>query len=174
MFKRILVAVDGTPIANRGLVTALALAKEQRATLHVVHVTDERAIVPTFDMAGYVPDYVDAMVASLRETGRRILAKAQALASKSGQKVEPYLLETRGRGVAGAILQKARAVHADLIVMGTHGRRGMSRLVMGSDAEGVVREATVPVLLVRSPKVQRTTERSGRAAGKAPVTRKRR
>lgn len=158
MFKRILVAVDGTPTANRGLVTALALAKEHNATLHVVHVIDDMVIVPMFDTAGYVPDYVDAMVASLREIGRKILAKAQALAAKSGSSVQQHTLETRGQGVANAILQQARKVRADLIVMGTHGRRGMSRLVTGSDAEGVLREATVPVLLVRSPEVKRATK----------------
>jgi nucleotide-binding universal stress UspA family protein len=174
MFKRILVAVDGTPTANRGLVTALALAKEHKATLHVVHVIDDMVIVPMFDTGGYVPDYVDAMVVSLRQTGRKILAKAQALAAKSGQSVQQHSLEARGQGVANAILQQARKVRADLIVMGTHGRRGMSRLVMGSDAEGVLREATVPVLLVRSPEVKRTTKSVEASSRKAPGTRKRR
>ena len=173
MFKRILVAVDGTPTSNRGLITATALAKEQNATLHVVHVIDDMAIVPMFDPAGYVPDYVDSMVTSLRETGRKILSKAQALAARSGLRIQQQTLETRGQGVANAILQQARSVRADLIVMGTHGRRGMSRLVMGSDAEGVLREATVPVLLVRSPEVERATRSVKRTARKAPGAHKR-
>lgn len=171
MFKRILVAVDGTPTSNRGLVTAIALAKEQNATLHVLHVIDDMAIVPMFDTEGYVPHYVDSMFASLREAGRKILSKAQALAAKSGQSVQQQALEVRGQSVADAILQHARSVRADLIVMGTHGRRGMSRLVMGSDAEGVLREATVPVLLVRSPEVKRATKSIKRAARKAAGTR---
>ena len=57
-----------------------------------------------------------------------------------------------------------------MIVMGTHGRRGLSRLVLGSDAEGVLREATVPVLLLRSPEVKRATKGVKGAAGKAPPT----
>lgn len=73
MFKNILVAVDGTPTSNRGLVTAIALAKEQNATLHLLHVIDDTAIFPIFDPIG-VPNYVDSMVASLRKTGRKILA----------------------------------------------------------------------------------------------------
>jgi nucleotide-binding universal stress UspA family protein len=174
MFKRILVAVDGTPTSNRGLATAIVLAKEQKATLHVVHVIDDMAIVPMFDTAGYAPDYLDAMLASLRETGRKILSKAKALAAKSGQSIQPRILEARGRGVANAILQQAQSVRADLIVMGTHGRRGMGRLVMGSDAEGVLRETAVPILLVRSPEVKRPTKSVKAATRKAPRTRKRR
>lgn len=172
MFKRILVAVDGTPTSNRGLVTAIALAKELNATLHVLHVIDDMAIVPMFDTEGYLPRYVDSMFAGLRKAGRQVLSKAQALAARSGLSVQQQTLETRGQGVANAILQQARSVRADLIVMGTHGRRGMSRLVMGSDAEGVLREATVPVLLVRSPEAKRGTKSAKRAARKTPRTRK--
>ena len=172
MFKRILVAVDGTSTSNRGLVAAIALAKEQGATLHVLHVIDDMAIVPMFDTAGYVPGYFDSMVASLRESGRKILSRAQTLAAKRGVNAQQKMLETRGQGVANAILQHARSVRADLIVMGTHGRRGMRRLVMGSDAEGVLREATVPVLLVRSPEAKRGTTSGKRPGRKAPGTKR--
>lgn len=173
MFKRILVAVDGTPTSNRGLATAIGLAKEQNATLHVLHVVGATTAVPMIEGSIYVPDYVGAMLADLRETGRKILAKAETLAAKSGQSVQQKMVETRGSGVAQAILQQARGLHADLIVMGTHGRRGMSRLVMGSDAEGVLREATVPVLLVRSPEVRRTHKSVKRAARTESDARKR-
>ncbi|MGZ8255864.1 MAG: universal stress protein, partial [Burkholderiaceae bacterium] len=142
MFKRILVAVDGTPTSNRALATALALGKDQDASLHVLHVVDDTAIVPMFDPVGYVPDYVDSMIESLREGGRKILESARKLAAKGDQTVQQKMVETRGQGVARAILQYAGTVRADLIVMGTHGRRGMARLVMGSDAEAVLREAT--------------------------------
>jgi nucleotide-binding universal stress UspA family protein len=173
MFKRILVAVDGTSTSNRGLVAAIALAKEQDATLHVLHVIDDMAIVPMFvDTAGYAPGYIDSMVASLRESGRKILSRAQALAAKRGVNVQQKMLEARGQGVANAILQQAWSVRADLIVMGTHGRRGMRRLVMGSDAEGVLREATVPVLLVRSEEAKRGTTRGKPPARKAPGTKR--
>jgi nucleotide-binding universal stress UspA family protein len=173
MFKQLLVAIDGTPASNRALATALALGRDQGASVHVLHVVDDTAIVPMFDPVGYVPDYMDSMIESLREGGRRILEGARKLAAKSGQTVQQELLETRGQGVAPAILQHARTVRADLIVMGTHGRRGMSRLVMGSDAEAVLREATVPVLLVRSPEAKPARKLAKRAARPESGTRKR-
>ena len=66
-------------------------------------------------------------------------------------KVDTVLLETLGHPVADLIIKQSKKWRADVIVLGTHGRRGLSRLLMGSDAEMVVREAQVPVLLVRSP-----------------------
>lgn len=173
MFRRILVAVDGTPTSKRGLVTAIALAREQNSELHVLHVIDDTAIVPIFDASGYAGDYFGTIVAGLREAGQKILSKAEVLAAKSGQTIKPKNVETGGQGVAHSILQHARSVRADLIVMGTHGRRGLSRLVLGSDAEGVLREATVPVLLIRSPEVKRATKVVKGAAGKAPQAAKR-
>lgn len=61
------------------------------------------------------------------------------------------LCETVGHAVADVIVEQAKKRRADLIVLGTHGRRGITRLVMGSDAEGVVRTTRMPVLLVRHP-----------------------
>ena len=72
------------------------------------------------------------------------------------------MLETRGRSVAEVIIAHAKKLRADLIVLGTHGRRGVSRLVMGSDAEGVVRSARVPVLLVHAPEGQRVRRAKSR------------
>jgi len=64
-------------------------------------------------------------------------------------KAETVQVESRGRAVSDVILAEARRSHADVIVMGTHGRRGLNRLLLGSDAERVLREAPVPVLLTR-------------------------
>jgi len=77
------------------------------------------------------------------------LAKARALAEKSGVSASTTLRETLAGPAADPIVREARRIGADLIVMGTHGHRGVRRLVMGSDAEQVVRTAQVPVLLVR-------------------------
>src|ERR1700685_3514197 len=66
-----------------------------------------------------------------------------------GVKLKPVLVEKFGGLVADVIISQAKKQRADLIVLGTHGRRGVTRLVMGSDAEGVVRRSPVPVLLVR-------------------------
>ena len=72
-------------------------------------------------------------------------------AKKQRVKVQPVLIEDIGMAVSDVIVSQAKKLKADVIVLGTHGRRGVSRLLMGSDAEGVVRAATVPVLLVRAP-----------------------
>ena len=163
MFKRLLVPVDGTRTSQRALVIALALANDQDARIHVLHVMDDSAIIPMFDPVGYLPDYFDTMIDSLRASGKKILQGAEKLAAKSGRTVQAKLMEARGQGVAKAILRHATLVRADLIVMGTHGRRGMSRIVMGSDAEEVVRDSKVPVLLVRVQEAKPRGKKSGAA-----------
>jgi nucleotide-binding universal stress UspA family protein len=101
---------------------------------------------------GYVPSgYVDTLLDDLRTNGRKILTKAEALARAGGVEAKALLVETKGRTIADVILAQARKVRADVIVLGTHGRRGFRRVVMGSDAEAVVRDSRIPVLLVRGP-----------------------
>ena len=99
---------------------------------------------------GFAPG-VD-LVPALREGGQRILAKAKAAAEKEGIRAKTLLRETLGGPAADTIVRDARRQRADLIVLGTHGRRGLRRLVLGSDAEAVVRSSPVPVLLVRAAK----------------------
>jgi nucleotide-binding universal stress UspA family protein len=151
MFKRILVAIDGSPTSNRGFKTAVALAKSLSARLVVLHVIDERAVGIGLSASGYVaPAYVEDVIAALRDAGRKVLAKAQREAKAQGQEIDAHLVESLGDGVAQTILRQARKIKPDLIVLGTHGRRGLARVVVGSDAETVLREANVPVLLVRA------------------------
>lgn len=152
MFKRVLVAVDGSPTSRRALKLAVDLAAHHRAKLFALHVIDERAIGLGLSASGYVaPAYVEGLIDALRKAGRKLLAAAQRSARAAGQPIQGLLIESLGEGVAHTILDEAHKVRADLIVLGTHGRRGVARIVMGSDAETVVREARVPVLLVRAP-----------------------
>ena len=88
---------------------------------------------------------------SLRKEGKKILTRAENLVKKHAIKCQAMLCETVGHAVADVIVQQAKKCRADLIVLGTHGRRSITRLVMGSDAEGVLRATRVPVLLVRHP-----------------------
>ena len=171
-FKRILVAVDGTTTSRRALQAAIGLAKEQGAALRVLHVIDDRA-APIFDPIG-MPDYVNIMLAALRKSGRKILASAKRLAVDKGQSVQEKAVEAGGEGVAKAILAQAVSYRADLIVLGTHGRRGISRLVMGSDAEGVLREARVPVLLVRAPNAKPVGKAVRKSSTRKPAVDRRR
>ena len=96
-----------------------------------------------------VPIYVEGLWDALRDTGKKILAKAVGKAEQQGATTRSILAETIGRSVADVILAQAKKCRTDLIVLGTHGGRGLSRLVMGGDAERVVRETSVPVLLAR-------------------------
>jgi nucleotide-binding universal stress UspA family protein len=89
------------------------------------------------------------LIESLRVGGATILNSAASKARERGVKPETALLDRLGTSVAELILIQAKEWSADLIVMGTHGRRGLKRLALGSDAEMVVREANIPVLLVR-------------------------
>jgi nucleotide-binding universal stress UspA family protein len=170
MFKCILVALDGSTASNAGFRSALQLASDQHASLVTLHVIDDGAITVNFE-GGYVPAaYVDKMYDSLRESGRAILAKAEAVAKAAGVDAKALLVESRGQTIAHAILTQARKAKADLIVIGTHGRRGLSRMLMGSDAEAVVREARVPVMLVRTAQAapRKRTPAKKRPAAAAP------
>jgi len=151
MFKRIFVAVDGSAASNRGLKTAIDLAVDQHANLHILHVIDTVSMTPALETAYFPAQHADQMTEALRDSGRKVLAKAQAMAVGRDVDVATTLVESTGTTVSQAILAAARKKRADVIVLGTHGRRGLSRALMGSDAEMVVREARVPVLLVRVP-----------------------
>ena len=156
MFQRILVPIDGSDASNLGLEEAIKMAKDQNATLCLLHAVDDLVVTQNLDGTVYVPaSYVDEFLAALRKGGKQILAKAQAKVRKRGVKADSVFVETLGRRVSDVIIEQARKWRANLIVLGTHGRRGLTRLVMGSDAEAVVRSTPVPILLVRSPDAPR-------------------
>ena len=145
MYGRILVPVDGSPTSNRGLTEAINLAKDQKAKLRLLHAIDESFLV--YDAYGMVS--WDSVTRSLREGGKKLMAEAKSLAARNGIDAESVVTETLKDRVADVILKEARNWRADLIVMGTHGRRGLNRLLLGSDAERVLRDTSVPLLLVR-------------------------
>ena len=95
------------------------------------------------------PLYYGEIIDGLREGGKRILGDAERVTREQGVKYESELVETIGGRAADVIVNQATQWPADLIVMGTHGRRGIRRLALGSDAEMVLRHAPVPVLMVR-------------------------
>jgi nucleotide-binding universal stress UspA family protein len=148
MFKRILVPVDGSRTSGHGLTQAVRLARSQGATLYLLHVLDEHMLIG-YAEAGAVAAVTEEFLDALRESGRKILERARSKAAKAGVKSKTVLAGNIMSSVSGVIIAQARKTRADVIVMGTHGRHGVSRLVLGSDSEGVVRSAPVPVLLVR-------------------------
>jgi nucleotide-binding universal stress UspA family protein len=145
MFKRILVAVDGSHTAEQALQEAIKLAKELRAQLRVVHVVD--AVSLNWPESG---DF-DEVREGFLKSSRKILEKAAAELRKAEMTAETKTLEieTFGHRIADMLAAEAEAWPADLIVIGTHGRRGLNRLLLGSVAEGVARVAAKPVLLIR-------------------------
>ena len=147
MYKRIFVPIDGSSAANLGLREALQLAKQHGASVCLFYAVDDSFVTS----AGVAVMSPDELLEGFRDAGRKILAKAEALARRSGVRARTVLGEPEGGPVADSIIREAKRYKADLIVMGTHGRRGVRRLVMGSDAEQVLRETLVPVLMVRGP-----------------------
>jgi nucleotide-binding universal stress UspA family protein len=146
MYGKILVPVDGSETSKRGLAEACRLAKEQDARLRCLHVIDEHYLTANYMGVMYIPTLID----KLRDNGQEILNEASEHARISGVNVESVLRESAERRVSDVILDEVKTWAADLIVMGTHGRRGLSYLALGSDALSVVRDSPVPVLLVRS------------------------
>lgn len=147
MYQRILVPIDGSPTSNRGLQEAIALGKLTGASLRLLHVVDETSFAMSADAFG---SYAGNVIDLLREAGTEILAKGQSTVEAAGLSVDTVLRDNLAGRVSDLVTDEARTWPADLIVLGTHGRRGAGRLFLGSDAEQVLRQAPVPVLLVRS------------------------
>ncbi len=146
LYQRILVPIDGSATSERALQEAIKLA-DGNAQLRLVYVLEE--IFP-LDTEGYAFIDYAALQEAVRLTGERALAQAAEKLRQSGKTAETALPEAKGERIANVIGDDARQWQADLIVIGTHGRSGLSRLLLGSVAEGVVRGASVPVLLVRA------------------------
>jgi nucleotide-binding universal stress UspA family protein len=145
-YRKILVPVDGSATSLRGLSEAIDLAKRERARICLVHVLDEFFVLAAPETAVYS----DRVIETLQRGGRRVLDKAAARVRAAGLQVSSVMPETVGGRAGDEIVRQAKKLKADLIVLGTHGRRGIKRLALGSDAEQVVRNAPVPVLVVRA------------------------
>lgn len=144
MYQSILVPLDGSEPSHNGLRHAIDIARDAKATLHLVHVIDSFPMMFELSSQGGL----ESMNQSLRRWAEGMLKTGQRQAAEQGVKAEVILRElTQGR-VADVIVEVAKEASCDLIVLGTHGRRGLRRLMLGSDAEAVARTSPVPVLLV--------------------------
>jgi nucleotide-binding universal stress UspA family protein len=172
MYQRILVPVDGSATSIRGLDEAIRIASARNARLRLLNVIDDTLLVPAAyaNPVGDLGDVIDSLAAS----GRSALELGTKRAAKRGVQVEQAQVRAGLRAVSDVILREARKWRADLLVMGTHGRRGVKRLVLGSDAERVLREALVPVLLVRATDAddERARPTSSRKAARKPRSRR--
>ena len=143
MYQRILIPIDGSPTSNKALDAAVRLAREAGGSLRVVHVLDDLASI-----TGY--EYRGDLVALARDEGAKILASALSFAKAAGVEADSSLVESAGKRLGDTVAQEAREWKADLVVVGTHGRKGVSRVLLGSGAEQVIRAAAVPVLVIRA------------------------
>src|SRR5581483_754195 len=124
---------------------AIELAKDQNAELRIIEIVD---LGPLFRASLSGANLADIERAIIQDC-KRDLSRAEALARSAGITPETALIEG-SRRVSSEIVDDAERWSADLIVMGTHGRHGIERFVLGSVAEGVARSASVPVMLIRS------------------------
>ncbi len=147
MYKRILVPLDGSATAERGLREAIGLARDVKARLHLLHVIDAFPLM--VELSGNAS--FEELRRGLQHYGSELLENSARLAKEQGVESESVTVDVVRRRVPTTIVQEAGKAGCDLIVMGTHGRRGFSHLVLGSAAEGVIRESPIPVLLVRHP-----------------------
>jgi nucleotide-binding universal stress UspA family protein len=147
MYQRILVPVDGSETSFLGVDEAIRLAGVTGGRLRFLHALDEMSVALALDAYG---GYLGDLPAALHENAREMLEGVKASARAAGVQADSVLNDSLKDKVADVVAAQARQWPADLIVAGTHGRRGVRRLVLGSGAESILRTAPVPVLLVRA------------------------
>lgn len=149
MYAKILVAVDGSDTSRHAIEKALELAKAFSATLRIVHVVD----MSWLPIGPEIGIDTAVMSAARRGVGENVVSSARDAAQQAGFEAEAVLLETETpvEHVAEAIAREAARWPADLVVLGTHGRRGIQHLMLGSVAERMARLSSAPVLLIPSP-----------------------
>lgn len=140
-YKRILVPVDGSETSNKALVHALQLARDAGSQVRLIHAVDELSY-----LSGY--EYSGDMVRIAREHGVNVLDQGLAIAKSAGVNADIKLIEFPGRRLGQVVADEATEWKADLVALGTHGRRGVTRFLLGSGAEQIIRLSQVPVLVV--------------------------
>lgn len=146
MYQRILVPVDGSETANKALIAGLQMARESGGRVHLVHVVEGLSPLAADPYGAYSGEVIEVM----RQSGIKILEDALVVAQAAGVPADTELFDNFGDRLAEVVADAATRFNADLLVVGTHGRRGMGRLLMGSGAEQIIRLSPVPVLVIRA------------------------
>ncbi|WP_274629576.1 universal stress protein [Arvimicrobium flavum] len=149
MYSHLLITTDGSELAQKGVDHGIGLAKALGSKVLIVTVTEPFPPMATGMGDAWAPTAadIDRYEASQTEHARAILAAAQADADKQGVAVET--MHVSDQHPATAIIETAAARDCSLIVMASHGRRGLSRLLLGSQTSEVLSHSNVPVLVVR-------------------------
>ena len=149
MYANILLSTDGSDVARKGVKHGIALAKALNAKVTVITVTEPLPIYlgTGFD-SGWIPskDEIDSFDAARKKFAGKVLDEARAMAEQTGISAE--LLHVPNAYPAPAIIETAKSRGCDLIVMGSHGRRGLKKLFLGSQTSEVLVGGSVPVLVV--------------------------
>lgn len=148
MYKRIMVAVDESFMTDKVLDTAIELAKMSGAQLAICHAVDE-TIFAQRNVAMMLPNSVGKAEYKMRVGAQGFLGKAEEVAKAAGVVAEIKLVESEEKHVSDMLAEAAAEWQADLLIVGTHGRRGVERFFVGSVAERLVRKSEVSLLLVR-------------------------
>jgi nucleotide-binding universal stress UspA family protein len=148
MYQHILVAIDDNETSRLALDEAFALAKLHNAPLDIVHAVD-KSLVQAFSTRGTTPQNVRQLEQTLLDKGQTILAEATALAEAAGVAATPRLLASHDCDCVEQVCQAIEETGADLLVVGSHGRRGLRRLLLGSVAEDLLRKVSISILIVR-------------------------
>ncbi len=154
LYKKILVATDGSEYTKKAVIHAIELAKISEAELHAVYVISlisppsSLDIKTNYDPKSYSPTDVsiEGLKRILRQEGDKAIRYVEDLAKKEGLDVEKWIIEGQP---AKEILKLAEEQSVDLIVMGTLGRSGIEKFLLGSVADKVIRGSGIPVLTVR-------------------------
>lgn len=149
MYAHILVATDGSDLAARALDHALGLAKALGSAVTIVTVTEPTAVIGGgyATVAGTSFDPIPELLEAVETAAKEVLTKAAAVASAAG--ITAKTAYVNDSFPADGIISTANSVGADLIVMGSHGRRGLGRLLLGSQTSNVLAHTTIPVLVTR-------------------------
>ncbi len=146
MYRNIMLAVDGSASSKRAIEEAVRIASLAHAAIHAVYVVDKSAL---FNYGGYYDP--QALLEALRSDGKAALGQVREALGAAGVTGDEEIVETDSMAddVATCLQRYAQGHAIDLVVMGTHGRRGVPRLVLGSVSERFLRFSTCPVMLVR-------------------------
>ena len=149
MYKKILIATDGSELAGRALEHGLKLAKLVGAEVTILTVTEPAAVVGAgyASIAGTMIDPMPELIQAQEDAAKQVLGAAEAAAQAAGVSVKTRLIDNSFP--AEGIVAAAEETSADLIVMGSHGRRGIGRLLLGSQTSNVLAHSKVPVLVTR-------------------------
>lgn len=145
MYKHILIATDGSDLAAKGVMSGLTLAKALGSKVTLVTVTEPWTTVVSGEMAMAFP--IEEYEESAAQLAEKILTAASEEAKKAGVSFET--MHVKDQFPAEGIIDTAKKKACDLIVMSSHGRRGIQRLILGSQATNVLTHTTVPVLIIR-------------------------